>query len=151
MRFRGTIELGGKTATGFEVPPDVVEGLGKGKRPPVSVTINGYTYRTTVAVMGGRFMVPLSAENRGGAGVAAGDEVDIDIELDRAPREVEVPADLAAALDRDPAVRQRFDALPYSARKEHARTVVDAKADETRRRRIAKVVAGLGGEAPGTS
>jgi hypothetical protein len=74
VRFRTTIELGGETATGLEVPADVVEGLGKGRRPPVSVTINGYTYRTTVAVMGGRFMVPLSAENRAPAGVGAGDE-----------------------------------------------------------------------------
>jgi hypothetical protein len=142
VRFRTTIELGGKTATGFEVPPDVVDGLGAGRRPAVAVTINGYTYRTTVAVMGGRFMVPLSAENRAPAGVAAGDEVDVDIELDDRPREVEVPADLAAALDAAGA-RARFDALSFTYRKEHARTVEDAKTDETRQRRIAKIVASL--------
>jgi uncharacterized protein DUF1905/bacteriocin resistance YdeI/OmpD-like protein len=142
VRFRTTIELGGKTATGFEVPTEVVEALGKSRRPAVSVTINGYTYRTTVAVMGGRFMVPLSAENRSGAKAAAGDEVDVDMEVDQAPREVEVPADLAAALE-SAGARARFDALAFSYRKEHARAVEDAKTDETRRRRIAKIVASL--------
>ncbi|MEA2844373.1 MAG: hypothetical protein QOJ69_2044, partial [Actinomycetota bacterium] len=98
MRFRTTLELGGKTATGIRVPDEVVEGLGSGKRPPVRVTINGHTYRSTVAVMGGAFMVGVSAEERSKAGVAAGDEVDVDIELDTEPREVVVPPDFAAAL-----------------------------------------------------
>ena len=88
MRFRATVELGGKTATGIEVPEDVVAALGSGNRPPVTVTIGGHTYRTTVARMGGRFLIPLSAENRTGAGVAAGDQVDVDIALDSGPREV---------------------------------------------------------------
>jgi hypothetical protein len=145
VRFRTTVELGGKTATGFEVPPQVVEGLGGGRRPAVAVTINGHTYRSTVAVMGGRFLLPLSAENRSGAGVAAGDEVDVDIELDAAPREVAVPDDLVAALAAAGA-RARFDALSFTYRKEHARSVEDAKTPETRQRRIAKIVAAL---APG--
>lgn len=85
MRFRATVKQSGKTATGIEVPPEVVEGLGSGKRPAVSVTIGGYTYRSTVASMGGVFMLPLSAEHRSGAGVSAGDEVDVDVELDTAP------------------------------------------------------------------
>lgn len=143
MRFHTTVELGGKTATGLEVPTEVVEALAKGRRPPVRVTINGYTYRSTIAVMGGRYLIPLSAENRSGAGVAAGDEMDVDVEFDDAPREVVVPADLAAALDRDPGTRQRFDALSFTMRREHARAVEDAKTDETRQRRIAKIVAGL--------
>src|ERR1700678_2802923 len=97
MKFRATVELGGKTATGIEVPDDVVAALGQGSRPPVTVTVGGHSYRTTVARMGGRFLVPLSAENRTAAGVAAGDEVDVGIELDTAPREGEVPADLTEA------------------------------------------------------
>jgi hypothetical protein len=79
MRFATTIERGGKTATGFAVPSEIVEGLASGKRPPVTVTIGGHTYRSTIAVMGGRFMIPLSAENRQAAGVAAGDKVEVDI------------------------------------------------------------------------
>ena len=98
-RFRAEILLGGKTATGFEVPPDVVARLGSGKRPPVRVTIGPHTYRSTVAVMGGMFLIPLNAENRAAAGVAAGDKVDITLELDTEPRMVTVPADLAAAMD----------------------------------------------------
>ena len=139
-RFRATIELHGRTATGIVVPPDVIDGLGAGRRPPVRVTIGTHSYRTTVASRGGRFLVPLSAEQRAGAGVAAGDEVDVDLVLDTEPREVEVPADLAAALDADPRVRGAFDALPYSHRKEHVRAVEEAKAAATRERRIAKAV-----------
>lgn len=106
MRFHTTILQGGKTATGIRVPDDVVEGLGAGKRPPVSVTINGYTYRSTVSVMGGAYMVGVSAENRAGAGVAGGDQVDVEIELDTAPRDVTLPSDFAAALDAEPAARR---------------------------------------------
>ena len=98
MRFRATVQLNGKTATGIEVPDEAVAELGQGQRPPVRVTIGSYSYRTTVARMGGRFLVSLSAENRAAAGVAAGDEVEVDLELDDAPRQVEVPADLKAAL-----------------------------------------------------
>jgi len=144
MEFRATVELGGKTATGIEVPADVVTGLGSHKRPPVRVTINGYTYRTTVAPMGGRYLVPVSAEIRAGAGVAAGDEVDVELVLDDAPREVTVPDDLAAALDAA-GVRPRFDALAYTHRKEHVRAVEEAKAAATRERRIAKAVEKLSG------
>ena len=142
-RFRATIELHGRTATGIEVPSEVVDGLDAGRRPPVRVTIGSHSYRTTVASRGGRFLLPLSSEQRAGAGVAAGDEVDVDVELDTAPREVDVPADLAAALDAEPAARVRFDALPYSHRKEHVRAVEEAKAPETRQRRIAKAIAML--------
>ncbi|HJY96839.1 MAG TPA: YdeI/OmpD-associated family protein, partial [Streptosporangiaceae bacterium] len=123
MRFRATVQLNGKTATGIEVPDEVVAGLGQGQRPPVRVTIGGYSYRTTVARMDGRFLVSLSAENRAGAGVAAGDEVEVDLEIDDAPREVEVPADLGAALGQDNAARTNFEALPYSHRKEWVRWV----------------------------
>jgi hypothetical protein len=143
MRFTTTVELGGQTATGLVVPDDVVAGLGAGKRPPVTVTIGGHTYRSTIASRGGRYMLPLSAENRAAAGVAAGNEVEVDVELDTAPREVAVPADLAVALDGDPDARRRFDALPYSHRKEHVRMVESAKSDETRQRRVAGVLTAL--------
>ena len=143
MRFRATIDLGGKTATGIRVPPAVVEGLGQGRRPPVCVTINGHTYRSTVAVMGGEYMVGVSAENRAGAGVAAGDEVDVDIELDTEPRRVAVPADLAKALDRDVAAKVRFEGLSYSNQRRHVLAVEEAKTAETRQRRITKAVAAL--------
>ena len=140
MKFIGTVELGGRTATGIEVPADVVAALGPSRRPPVRVTVNGYTYRSTVAPMGGRFYVPLSAENRAPAGVSAGDEVEVGIELDTAPREVAVPDDLAAALDAEPGLRQRFDALAFSHRKEHVRAIEDARTDATRARRIGRAV-----------
>ena len=143
MRFQAPLVLHGKTATGFEVPAEVVEAFGAGKRPPVKVTINGYTYRNTIAPMGGTYLVGASAEHRSGAGVAAGDLLDVELELDTAPREVRPPADLLAALDAEPGARRRFDALSYTLRKEHTRAVESAKADATRRRRIDKIVAGL--------
>ena len=143
MRFRTTIELGGKTATGFRVPPEVVAGLGRGKRPPVHVTIGGHTYRSTVAAYGDVFMLPLAAEHREAAGVAAGDEVDVDVELDAAPREVTVPPDLAAALGRDEDARGFFDDLSYSNRRRIVLSIEEAKTAETRQRRIAKAVEAL--------
>ena len=143
MRFRTTILQSGKTATGIRVPPEVVEALGAGKRPPVSVMINGYTYRSTVAVMGGEYMVGVSAQNREGAGVAGGDEVDVDIELDSAPREVTIPADFASALAADPAARATFEALSNSNKGWHVLSIEGAKTDETRQRRIERSVAAL--------
>ena len=143
MRFSTTVELGGKTATGMEVPAEVVTSLGAGKKPAVQVTVNGHTYRSTIATMGGRFLLPLSAENRAAAGVAAGDAVDVDVELDTAPRTVQVPADLAAAQDVEPAVRARFDALSYSHQRRHVLAVEGAKAEATRARRVAGVLAEL--------
>jgi hypothetical protein len=101
MRFRTTIQLNGRTATGIEVPEEVIEKLGSGKRPPVRVTVNDHTYRSTVAPRGDRYLVGVSAENREGAGVAAGDQVDVEIELDTSPREVAVSPDFAAALEGD--------------------------------------------------
>jgi len=140
MRFHATIEQSGKTATGIRIPDEVVEALGSGKRPAVKVTINGYTYRNTVAVMGGVYMVGVSAEHRAGSGVAGGDEVDVDIELDTEPREVVVPDDFAAALDAEPKARATFDGLSYSNRSWHVLSITGAKTDETRQRRIGKSV-----------
>jgi hypothetical protein len=143
MRFRATIQLEGKTATGIRVPGEVVASLGTGKRPPVRVTIGGHTYRSTVAVYGDVFMLPLSAENRAGAGVAAGDEVDVEIELDTAPREVTVPPDLADALERDPEAGRSFESLSYSNKRRHVLSIEGARTAETRQRRIARVVSEL--------
>jgi hypothetical protein len=143
MRFHATLILNGKTATGIQVPDEVVEQLGAGKRPPVRVTIGSYTYRTTVAPMGGQFWIPVSAENRAGAGISACDEMDVAIEVDSEPREVAVPADLAAALEADPAARQAFDHLSYSNKRLHVLSVEDAKTSETRQRRVEKVLAKL--------
>ena len=143
MRFSTTIELHGKTATGMVVPPEVVEALGGGKKPAVTVTVGGHTYRTSIASMGGRYLIPLSAERRAAAGVGAGDQVDVDVELDSEPRTVEVPADLAAALDREPAARARFDALPYSHQLRHVLAVEGAKTEATRARRIGAAMAVL--------
>ena len=139
--FRTEVTLAGKTATGLQVPDDVVDALGGGKRPPVTVTVGAHTYRTTVAPMGGAFWIPLSAEHREAAGVQAGQEVDVRVELDTAPRETPLPKDLAAALDED--ATAFFHALAASHRKEWVRWVEEAKKPETRAARIAKTAEAL--------
>lgn len=143
MKFRATIELAGKTATGIEVPAAVVTKLGSSKKPAVRVTIKGYTYRSTVASMGGRFMLPVSAEVREAAAVAAGQKVDVAIVLDTAPREVTVPADLARALSRDAAAKRFFEGLSFSNKQRIVISIEAAKAADTRERRIAKAVSSL--------
>ena len=143
MRFRAELLSGGKTATGIRVPPEVVEGLGAGKRPAVTATLNGHSYRTTLGVMGGHTMLPVSAENRGLAGICAGEEVDVELHVDTAPRVLEVPADLQSALDADPVAKAFFDGLSYSNRRRHVLSVEGAKTAETRQRRIATSVEGL--------
>jgi hypothetical protein len=143
MKFHTTILQAGKTATGIQIPDDVIEKLGSSKRPAVRVTINGYTYRSTVAVMGGRFMVGVSAENREKAKVAGGDKVDVEIELDTEPREVALPSDFEAALNRHGKVRKYFDGLSYSKQKAFVQGIEGAKTAETRQRRIDKAVGEL--------
>jgi len=144
MRFRATLETEGKTATGINVPAEVVDALGGGKRPRVTVTINGqHTYRSSVAVLGGRYMLGVSAENRAAAGVEGGQDVDVELELDTAPREVTVPPDFASALAAEPAARATFDGLSYSNKSWHVLQIDGAKTDETRQRRIAKSVEAL--------
>ena len=132
-------------ATGLPVPAEVITALGTGKKPKVKVSLNGHTYRSTVAAYGDVFMLPLSAENRNAAGVKAGDTVEVTLELDTEPRTVAVPTDLAAALAKKPGAAEAFEASSYTARKEYVRLVESAKAAETRERRIAKIVTELGG------
>lgn len=143
MRFSTVIELGGKTATGMRVPQEVVEALGSGKRPPVRVTMNGYTYRSTIAAYGDAYYLPVAKEVRAGAGVAAGDPVEVDVELDTEPREVVVPPDFAEALAADVEAGRFFAGLSYSNRRRLVIGVEDAKTPETRQRRIARTVAML--------
>lgn len=143
MRFRGTIEQAGKTATGIQVPDEVVTSLGPSRRPPVRATVNGYTYRSSVASMGGRYMLSISAEVRARAGVSGGDEVEVDLELDSEPREVSVPSDVAVALDHEPDAKQFFQGLSYSNQRRLVMAIDSAKTAETRQRRIDKTVAGL--------
>jgi hypothetical protein len=131
---------------GIVIPDAVVAELG-GKRVPVVVTLDGrYSYRNTTAVMGGLNLVGLSAEHRAASGFRGGDRVEVTIERDDAPREVEVPEALAAALADDPVAAAAWDKLAYSHRKEHARAITEAKAEDTRARRVAKAVAMLRGE-----
>jgi hypothetical protein len=140
MRFRTTVLLGGKSATGILVPAEVVTALDSGRQPKVQVTVGGHTYRSSIGVRGGQFMIPLSADNRSKAGVAAGDEIDVELELDTAPREVEVPADLVAALAGDAEAQRIFDGLSFTHRKEYVRWIEEAKKAETRQTRVAKTL-----------
>ncbi|MFG1818960.1 YdeI/OmpD-associated family protein [Kribbella sp. NPDC049174] len=140
MKFTAELESSGKTAAGFEVPADVVEALGGGGHPKVSVTVNGFTFRTSIARMGGRFMLGVSAERRTVAGVSAGDVLEVDVELDTAPRELDVPEELAAALAADVAAQEFWQTLSYSKQQWHVLQVTGAKTEETRDRRIEKSI-----------
>jgi len=130
--------------TGIEVPPDVIEALGGGKRPAVKVSVNGFEYASTVGVMGGKALIPFSSDKRAASGIKGGDPITVDVELDTAPRTVELPDDLAAALAQA-GLRERFDARSPSGRKAHVTSVESAKAAETRARRVEAVVTKLAG------
>jgi hypothetical protein len=131
--------------TGIEVPAEVVTALGAGKRPPVVVNVNGYEYRSTVAPMGGKNLLPFSADRREESGIEGGDAIDVELTLDTAPRTVEIPDDLQSALNSSATATAAWDKLSYTHRKEHVRSVLDAKRAETRARRIAAVLAKLEG------
>lgn len=143
MRYETTLFQVGNN-TGIEVPPEVLESLGGGKRPAVNVTVNGYAYRSTVASMGGRFLIAFSSDKRAATGLAGGDPITVDLELDTAPRTVDVPDDLATALSAAGAT-EAFAKLAPSAKKAHVANVEGAKAAETRTRRIEAIVAKLSG------
>ena len=137
-----TILLQQGNNTGIEVPGPVVESFEAGRKPAVVVDVNGFEYRSTIAVMGGRFLIPFSSDKRAATGLAGGDPITVTLTLDTAPRTVQVPDDLAAALE-DAGVREAFDDLAPSRQKAHVTAVETAKAADTRARRIAKIVADL--------
>ncbi|MEV8320136.1 YdeI/OmpD-associated family protein [Streptomyces sp. NPDC059900] len=144
MKFRTFVEPP-EPMRGLEVPPEVVEALGGGARPPVTITVNGHSWRSRVAIMRGRHLIGLSNANRQAAGVTIGDEVSVGLELDTEPRVVVEPEDFARALKGDPAARAAYDGLSDSRKREHVRTIESAKKPETRSRRIEKVIAALRG------
>ena len=139
MKFSTSIFLDGNN-TGIEVPAEVVAQLGSGKRPAVNVTVSGFSYRSTVAPMGGKYLIPLSAARRAEAGVKGGDVVEVELTLDTTPRVVELPADFASVLAGEPTAKAFFETLSYSNKLKHVLSITDAKTDETRRKRIAKAM-----------
>jgi hypothetical protein len=141
MRFDTTLLAMGNN-TGIEVPADVLDALGAGRRPAVNVVVNGFAYRSTVGAMGGRSLIPFSSDKRAATGLQGGDAITVEVTLDDAPRTVEVPGDLSEALAAAD-VRAAFDALSPSARAAHVTNVESAKAAETRQRRIAAIVTKL--------
>jgi hypothetical protein len=141
MKFKTKLQQAeGMNATGIEVPEKIVAALGSGKRPAVKVTIKTYTYRSTIHVMGGKYLLPVAAEVRKKAGVVAGEAIEVTLELDTEKREVEVPPDLAKALKAEPKAKAFFEGLAFTYRKEHARALTDAKTPETRQRRLDKIM-----------
>jgi hypothetical protein len=141
--FRTTLLGTGKNTTGIEVPPEVVEALGKSKKPAVVVTVKDFTYRSTIAVMGGRFMISMSADNRQKAGLQAGDAIDVRLELDTEPRVLTLPEDFAQALEGDAEAKARFEGLSYSNKRRFVEPIEAAKTPETRQRRIDKSIKDL--------
>lgn len=143
ITFKTTLLQAGKTATGIVIPPELIQKLEAGKKPPVKVTINGFTYRSTVAVMNGDFMVGVSAENRAGANIKGGDKITVTLELDTAPRVVEVPTELQKLLNKNTAAKKKFEALSNSNKKALTLPIAAAKTEETKQRRIQKAMEAL--------
>lgn len=139
MKFRSEVEPP-QPMRGLEVPAEVIEALGAGERPPVTIRVNGHEWRSRIAKMRGRHLIGFSKANRAAAGVDAGDQVEVEVELDAEPRVVAEPAELTRALDADPAARAAWDALAPSHRRRHVHAIEGAKKAETRERRIAKVL-----------
>jgi hypothetical protein len=143
--FHTTIYAPRPTVTGIEVPPVVIDELAGGKKPAVVITVGGYTYRSTIAVMGGKYLIPLSSDHRKASGLSAGDGVDVTLVLDDAPRIVAVPDDLNQILGQDTALRASFDALSYSRKRALVEPIEKAKAPDTRQRRLEKAIETLRG------
>jgi len=148
MKFRAQVMPSGN-ATAVEVPDDVMQTLGPKGRPPVTITINGHSWRSRVAAMRGRRLIGISAAHRAAARISEGDIAEIDVELDEAPREVIEPADLADALDNCREARTSFDRLPFGLQQKHVKTIQEAKSTEVRERRISKLIAALKDSSPG--
>ncbi|MEJ8859488.1 YdeI/OmpD-associated family protein [Variovorax robiniae] len=141
MKFRAKVIPSGN-ATAVEVPREIVQALGPEARPPVTVSINGHSWRSRIALMRGLCLVGISAANRAASGIAEGDAVEVLLELDSEPRVVPEPSDLADALDKSPAARAAFDRLPFGLKRKHVTTIEESKSVEVRQRRIAKLIAG---------
>jgi len=140
MRLTLELQRTGGNTTGFQVPDEAVADLGGGGRPKVAVTVNGFTFQSSIAKMGGSYWLGVSAERRTAAGVEGGQVYDLDVELDTAPRVVETPEDLRAALEAEPALSAKWQQLSYSHQREHVEAINSAKAPETRARRVAKAI-----------
>jgi len=143
FKFSSTLLQAGKTATGIKIPADIIENLGAGKKPLVKVTINGFTYRSAVAVMGGAYMVGVNADNREAAKVKGGDKIEVTIELDTEERTVEIPADFLKALNRNSEAKKKFEALSNSRKKALTLPIANGKTEETRNRNIEKAMNSL--------
>jgi antitoxin component of MazEF toxin-antitoxin module len=140
-RFSATLlAADGGNATGIVVPPEVIEALGRGKRPPVRVSLNGHSFRTTIGIMSGDHMIPVSAAVCTAAGLAAGDAVAVELEVDTSPREIEIPPDLAVGLDANRTAKDFFATLSNSLQRYHIDNINAAKAADTRQRRIDKSI-----------
>jgi hypothetical protein len=142
LKFTATVVPSGN-ATAVEVPKTVMEALGPQARPPIAITINGHSWRSRVALMRGQCLVGISAANRAAAGIAEGDVIKVDLELDEAPRTVAVSPDLAKALDEDEAVRAAFDGLPFGLKRKHVAAIDAAKSQDVRQSRIHKLLTSL--------
>lgn len=142
-KFKTTILTAGKTATGICIPDQIIESFNAGKKPPVKITLNGYTYRSTVAVMGGKYMVGVSADVRAASGVKGGDTLTIEIELDNEERKVELPDDFKKLLDKNLNAKKFFQALSYSKQKNYVTLIDQAKTEETRQKRMDKSISDL--------
>jgi Bacteriocin-protection, YdeI or OmpD-Associated/Domain of unknown function (DUF1905) len=140
VRFTTTLLKFGPNNTGIEVPEDVLAAMGRGRRVKVVATVNGYTYRTSIAPAMGRILMPFSSEHRAATGLRGGEEIEVDVVPDDAPREVEVPADLAAGLDGSPEAGAFFATLSYTNKRSYVLWIEDAKKPETRAARVAKAV-----------
>jgi hypothetical protein len=144
MKFRAVVVPSGN-ATAVVVPDAVMGALGPEGRPPVAITINGHGWRSRVAAMGGQKLIGISAANRAAAGIAEGETIEVELQLDDAPRVVDEPADLRQALDASPTARAAFDQLAFGLRGKHVREIEEAKTPEVRARRIAKLAEKLSG------
>ena len=140
MRLTLELQRTGGNTTGFQIPDEAVTALGGGGRPKVTVALNGFTFQSSIARMGGSYWLGVSAERRAAAGVEGGRVYDLDVELDTAPRVIEPPADLSAALDAEPAARSRWEKLSYSHQRQQVEAITAAKTPATRERRIAKAL-----------
>jgi len=140
MRLTVELQRTGGNTTGFQIPDEFVAELGGGGRPKVAVTVNGFTFRSSIAKMGGTYWLGVSGERRTAAGIEGGQVYDLDIELDTAPRVIETPEDLRAALDAEPAAGEAWQKLSSSHQRQHVEAIASAKTPETRARRVARAL-----------